>query len=456
MAVDLNSRAATITPDIRFAPTAAAATTIYTFRVGSIRSLILHLSDALRGLAGADGAATLRLAGSDDALLPQRDSQGMSVFLHDAASVGGRTEQPVAVFGAFGEQGDKEIRWFWTEANPVGLLKRLGRAGVVEERGLGELVAPEKEKRIPGRPTKWEKVYTFISTAFTQAISFPHSTEYARAMQITDYCPSITPADSTAAYRAIEASEYLGFSGHTGKDLSDDRYLLELEPAERMVASIVSMKCAAYLLFKRQYFKAYARDCILESEKVRWMGRRDSVTTAADATDAATTTTQHPTSTPSVFEPSSPVPIESTRGTGTTSRPRGRGRTGRPRGRPRGSRAARPSRIVILPVAFPTTTPTTFAPPASPATSSVEPDQKAEDGDANHAARVSAATISARNRGLRVRTENAHIRRIEALQSWNFSRAKKLYVGWSLLGFLDEERVLARAEGSDGESDEDG
>lgn len=59
---------------------------------------------------------------------------------------------------------------------------------------------------------------------------------------------------------------------------------------------------------------------------------------------------------------------------------------------------------------------------------------------------------------LQVRTENAHIRGIEALMNWNFSRAKKLYVGWKLLSFLDEERILARAEGewSESESESEG
>jgi hypothetical protein len=41
---------------------------------------------------------------------------------------------------------------------------------------------------------------------------------------------------------------------------------------------------------------------------------------------------------------------------------------------------------------------------------------------------------------------------------WNFARAKRLFVGWSLLGFLDEERVLVCAEeggmGEDADEDE--
>lgn len=453
MAVDLHSRSATLSPDIRFLPTPAADATIYTFRAASVQGLIFHLVNALRG---EDEAATLRLEGEDGPLVPQTDSQGTLLFVHDAASVGGRAEQPVAIFAVFGEQGDKDIRWFWTEASPVGLLEGLGATGVIEEREMGELVAPAMAHRLPGRPTKWEKVYTFIATAFSQAIAFPHSTEYAQAMQITDYCPSIVPADSTAACRIIEANEYLNFNGQAGRDLSDDRYILELEPAERMLASIVSMKCAAYMLFKRQYFKACARDCVLESEKVRRSGRRDSVTTAADVkTDPIaptdTTTRQHATSTPSVFKTSSPAPsTDITRGTTTNTRGRPRGRAGRPRGRPRGT-GRRASRIVVLPIAAPTTTPSSPAP--APRTS-----PETDAGDTYHAARATAARTGARNMKLQVRTENAHIRGIEALMNWNFSRAKKLYVGWKLLGFMDEERMLARAEGewSESESDNDG
>jgi hypothetical protein len=58
---------------------------------------------------------------------------------------------------------------------------------------------------------------------------------------------------------------------------------------------------------------------------------------------------------------------------------------------------------------------------------------------------------------LHVRTKNAHAKAVEAQTGWSFVRAKKLVRGWELLGFLDEERVLAVLEGEDngGGSDEE-
>jgi hypothetical protein len=43
---------------------------------------------------------------------------------------------------------------------------------------------------------------------------------------------------------------------------------------------------------------------------------------------------------------------------------------------------------------------------------------------------------------------------VEALSGWNFARAKRLVLGWEILGFLDEERVLAVVDGGE-ESEEE-
>jgi hypothetical protein len=53
-----------------------------------------------------------------------------------------------------------------------------------------------------------------------------------------------------------------------------------------------------------------------------------------------------------------------------------------------------------------------------------------------------------------VRTKNAHYRAVEALSGWNFARAKRLVLGWEILGFLDEERVLAVVDGGEGSEEE--
>jgi hypothetical protein len=44
---------------------------------------------------------------------------------------------------------------------------------------------------------------------------------------------------------------------------------------------------------------------------------------------------------------------------------------------------------------------------------------------------------------------------VEAQTGWSFPRSKKLVRGWQLLGFLDEERVLAVLDGGD-DGDDDG
>jgi hypothetical protein len=62
---------------------------------------------------------------------------------------------------------------------------------------------------------------------------------------------------------------------------------------------------------------------------------------------------------------------------------------------------------------------------------------------------ASAAQIGARNRALRVRTKNAHAKAVEAQSGWSLPRSKKLVRGWEILGFLDEERVLAVLDGEE-------
>lgn len=64
-------------------------------------------------------------------------------------------------------------------------------------------------------------------------------------------------------------------------------------------------------------------------------------------------------------------------------------------------------------------------------------------------ARSSAAHVGARNRALRVRTTNKHIRTLEEQAGFMYRLASKWILGWDILGFLDEERVLAVQEGKD-------
>lgn len=55
----------------------------------------------------------------------------------------------------------------------------------------------------------------------------------------------------------------------TPKDLSDDRYLFELEPAERELASQVQLTCGEYLVIKRNFFKDWYTEVYRSDKKVK-------------------------------------------------------------------------------------------------------------------------------------------------------------------------------------------
>jgi hypothetical protein len=262
-------------------------------------------------------------------------------------------------------------------------------------------------------------LFECIAENFRMATTFPHSPEYHTASLISDVCPSII--DPATAHQRIESDNDLHVSSHDtspdGKDLSDDRYIFELHDAERALASLVHAHCAEYLLIKRQYFKAFSRDTVLHAEKVR-----RAVAHNRNQSSASRPAAQHQNLRES--RPSTPVNTASTND-GEEDEP---SPADTPNSTPWAATTRSRARSSSVAVALPTF---------------------------DQSTRVSAAQIGARNRALQVRTKNAHAKAVEAQTGWSFVRSKKLVRGWQLLGFLDEERVLAVLDGGD-DGDEGG
>jgi hypothetical protein len=335
-------------------------------------------------------------------LSPQ--TKGTLLLFERVASLEGDMQFPISVF-VLRIPGDKHLRYFWCLLSPSSLLVEL-----TKRKFVGPPVdipyfdnPPKRSKTGNILPSRHHMLSTFLAQSFSVATTFPHSPAYLTACQISDVCPSILkPA---TAYDRIEGEDALSRSHDTtgGKDISDDRYLLEIEVAERALVAILHASCAEYLLIKRQYFKAFSRETILNVAKVRRAVARNH-NEQRHATPAAQTANDGE-------GDRSESPADAPHSTPVTTRSRARSVT------------SENSAAVVQAATY-------------------------------HEARVSAAQTGARNRALRVRTKNAHYRAVEALSGWNFARAKRLVLGWEILGFLDEERVLAVVDGGE-ESEEE-
>lgn len=326
-------------------------------------------------------------------------AKGILLLFDSAATLDGDPSAPITVFSLY-IPGDRSIRYFWTLLSPSPLLTDLtARDFVGPATEIPYFDKPPRRSKFGGvLPPLHHSLLTLVSQSFSKATTFPDSEAYRTASQISDLCPPILEPDT--AHARIEGEEDL-HPAHTnaadGKEPSDDRYLLELPLAERALASLVNAYCAEYLLIKRQYFRAFSRETILHAEKVRraaayQQNEQRHATPAGTADDGEDSPADTPNSTP------------------LTTRSRGRSRS--------------ESSVAV----------------AQPAT--------------YHTARMNAAQSGARNRALRVRTKHNHIRTVEAQSGWNFARARRLVRGWEILGFLDEERVLAVLEGDDDDDEE--
>ena len=175
------------------------------------------------------------------------DAEGTLLVLDFAAWLaGGNARYPVSIMAILVPR-DARIRWLWSLESSSYLLSELERLKLIEIRASWE----PKTKR-------HRQFFTFLVEAFERAHRFPDHIDYIRAMCITDYAPEIEDEDT--ALMRLARNEFLYYRKGEDKDISDDRYLLHLHPAERELASITDLQCAEYLFVKRSFFQAFYRD----------------------------------------------------------------------------------------------------------------------------------------------------------------------------------------------------
>lgn len=437
--VDLNSKSATYVASIMFKRPQAHNFPVIHFECNDARATSHYIRESL--LAGPEELRPLVRIEDQKLTTLGPHRKGHLHLLESAAMLDGNPATPISVLSLYVPE-DMHMRYFWTLLSPVTLLSELTKRGL-----LGPAVQipyydnpPARSKTGQVLPSRHHRIFECVAENFLKATTFPHSPEYHTASLISDVCPSINNA-ATARER-IESENDLHVNSHDtspdGKDLSDDRYIFELHEAERALASLVHACCAEYLLIKRQYFKAFSRDTVLHAEKVRRAvahNRNERSSSRPAATDQNQRSSSRPALTDRYqLKESRPATPALTTDDGKDDDDDEYAPADAPNASPRATmspRATTRSRIRSSSVVV-----------ALPA-----PDQST---------RASAAQVGARNRALQVRTKNAHIKTVEAQTGWSMSRSKKLVRGWEILGFLDEERVLAVLTGEDdGEGSEE-
>jgi len=451
--VNLNSKSATHVANIVFRRPQAYNFPVVEFECHGARETCHYIRESL--LASPEELRPLiRIENQKLETLGPRHKGRLYLF-ESAAMLDGNPATPISVLSLH-IPGDMDMRYFWTLLSPVRLLTEFTRRGL-----LGPPVhipyydnPPARSKTGQILPSRHHSLFSFTAENFLKATTFPHSPEYHTASLISDVCPSII--DPATAHQRIESEPDLHVSSHDtpadGKDLNDDRYILELHEAERALASLVHVNCAEYLLIKRQYFKAFSRDTVLHAEKVRRAAaqheneRRQS----GAATHNRNERRESKPATHDQNERRESMPTSHDQDQHEAMRPVVRNQN--QRREPRPSTPAMPAKDdeedddEYPPVDTPTSSPrATTRSRARSSSVVVAPPLPAPD----QPSRASAAQIGARNRALHVRTKNAHAKAVEAQTGWSFPRSKKLVRGWEVLGFLDEERVLAVLDGGD-------
>lgn len=395
--VDLNSRSATTVAKIVFLPAHQHSFPIIHF---DCRDSLRTCQQIRQWLDSAGPEDIRKLVRFDDQELnligPLK--KGKVILLEGAATLDGDASAQVSILALIIPNEDR-IRYFWTPLSPSPLLtdltatNLLGRpriyiSGPLRYSANGELLPPLHHT-----------LYTILTQNFKSAITFPESPDFKAASLISDLCPSIK--DPSDAARRIEANDRLHSSNDPigdGKDLFDDRYLLDLPPAERALSCLLYTGCAEYLLLKRIYFKAFSRELVLHSQKVRRAAaarRRDE--TPPDNNDVDNNQEG------GVDDDDEDEDVEDDSLMVDT-----------PHSTPMATRSHAGAGLASIP---------TYT-----------------------SARRTAARIGAVNRTLRVRTKNGHIKAVLKQTDWNWSRARKMVIGWEMLGFLEEKRVLAVVE----------
>jgi len=252
--VNLNSTSETTVADIQFKPAHSHKFPIIVFKCRDVLGASNAIRTWLEESIDEDDHDTLRMDDQALDMVPPRQ-QGQLVLLEDAAALGGWAEHPTSIFAIFIPKDDR-IRWFWCLFSPSSLLIELTGQNLIGPPTAVSATSP-----------KHGALYTFLITGFTTATTYPNSPDFIAASKLLDLCPPIRDPDT--AHRRIEADVYLWFNGKTGADISDDRYILHLEPAERELVSLLDMGCARYILYKKTFFKQLGYEVIHDSEKVK-------------------------------------------------------------------------------------------------------------------------------------------------------------------------------------------
>lgn len=267
--VDLNSRSATYIASIVFYPVQQHNLSIIQFEVRDCLQVCQHFRHWLQTTGSPEIREVVRIDSIEHELIAP-NAKGNIFFLEGAATLEGEPSAPVSIF-ALQIPKDKHVRYLWTPLSPSVLLSDLA---------IRDLIGPPIIRANQFKPTRspsgiaippyHHTLYTIIVQCFEDATKYPDSPEYCTASRISDVCPSIL--DPATALQRIHAEGDIYISSDpsvNGRDLGDDRYILELHPAERELASLVYVGCAKYLLLKRQYFRAFSRETVLHAAKVR-------------------------------------------------------------------------------------------------------------------------------------------------------------------------------------------
>jgi hypothetical protein len=267
--VDLNSRSATHIASIVFYPVQLHNLDIILFEVHDCLLVCQHFSHWLQNAGTPDIREAVRIDDIELNLIAP-NTKGTLFFLENAATLEGVPSAPVSIF-ALHVPKDKHVRFLWTPLSPSLLLTELAIQGLIGPPIIfADQFKPTFSPTGAFVPPYHHTVYTIIAQCFEDATKYPDSPAMIKATRISDVCPSIR--DPATAHQRIDAADTLHSShdpNDIGKDLSDDRYIHEIHPAERQLASLLKVGCAEYLFIKRTYFKAFSRETVLHAAKVR-------------------------------------------------------------------------------------------------------------------------------------------------------------------------------------------
>lgn len=347
----------------------------------------------------------------------ERGNEGWVLFAPEIAKLenkGAKEEGLRVSIVAVLIKGDSRVRWFYTLPPPVRLLEHLDYHKLIRLRDVLEPADASQQR--------FRRLHVWLRECFARAIKFPDSPDWLHAQGISDFCPSILDPDTAVSRLQEESWIYWNTpkpeesllppaapqDAPSGKerakdistlttrdfDPSDDRYLHDLHPAERELASLARLKCAEYLFLKRNFFRAFWEE-VYRSDKIADMTAPES------------------TSNPVVSRRLGAHPGDQATNAASTAAA--------------GSRQDTPFSVASTP-----------APEGTPGR-----------------ARARGVGFD-RSRRTRVRTERAHQAWLENEYKCKVTQARTLVVGWRVLGFLDEARFMdwvTEGWGADGADD---